>query len=70
MRLQAQVAARQRRGDLVGVDVEPLVRRAAAGGRLVRHEAGNDIRFAPAPNSLTAAAQTVSNAGAQRQQGR
>src|SRR6185312_9433495 len=50
--LQPQISARQRRGHLVGVDIEPFVRRAASPGRLIRRVAGNDIRLAAAPHTF------------------
>src|SRR5205823_4196326 len=65
--LEAQVAASQRRGQFVRADVEPLARGAPTSGRLVGDISGNDIRHAPAPDTLASAGQGVGNASAKVQ---
>src|SRR6185369_2825326 len=60
-------AASQRRGKLVGADVEPLARRAPASGRLIGNSSGNDIRHATAPDTLASAGQGIGNASSKVQ---
>src|SRR6516164_3788961 len=65
--LDAQIAARERRGNGVGPDVEPLVGRTPPGRRLVRLVSRYDIRLAPAPDALAPeAVQSVDHSPTER----